>query len=269
MASAATAQQVNKVALITGSTSGLGLGIAKRLAKNNIDIIMSGFGSPEIIAKLKEEIRGSRNIRVEYVNCDLRKKDQIENMCEEIIALFPDGIDILVNNAGFNYVESIDDYPDHMWDDLIAVMMSAAFHLIKRLVKDMKRKKWGRIVSMSSQMGLISAPGKAVYSACKAGLIGFTKGVALDFAEDNITANCVCPTWVLTPLVDGQIREMAAMEGLTYQKVLEEYFLQDVPTKRLPKIDQVAELVEFLILSGSSSEMTGGAYLIDGGFTAR
>ncbi|KAI0216270.1 D-beta-hydroxybutyrate dehydrogenase [Lamellibrachia satsuma] len=259
----------DKVALVTGSTSGIGLAIALALAKRGCDVIVTGLNAADdpVVDAIKSQL-SSLNVRAEYVGGDLGHLSDIERLCQESIKMFPGGVDILVNNAGFNVVGVVEDFPDDAWDDMVAVMLTAPFRLVKRLVSHMKTKGWGRIINICSQMAVISTPGKSVYSACKAGLAGFTRGVALEAAEYGVTCNAVCPTFADTPILRCQIQDKVNTQGISYELALKT-FTDQVPTKKLCTVEQIADLVVFMTLSEASGMINGVDYLIDGGYVAQ
>jgi len=207
-------------------------------------------------------------MRADYVSADLSKVADIEALWSEVTRLYPDGIDILVNNAGVVYYNSIADTPDDKWDELIAVMLSAAFHLTKRCLPAMKKKGWGRIVNMSSIGGLVAVKNITTYAAAKHGLMGLTKGVALENAAHGITCNTICPGAVKTPMANELFDMMTAL-GAGSAEDIEKSFLAKCESGKFVTSEQVAELVEFLCLSSASSQMTGASYLIDDGMTAQ
>ena len=259
----------NRVAVVTGSTSGIGLGIAHHLADKGCHIILTGLGEQTIIDNLVEEFKKKyTNIKVNYVPCDLLKTEEITGFCKAVKSLYPDGIDILVNNAGIQYTASIEDYPKDQWDMMIGITMTAPYMLMKEFIPDMKKKGWGRIINMSSQMGIISAPEKAPYSAAKAGLIGLTKGVALETAPHGITCNAICPGFADAPIFHNQIRTYAQQHSLSYDQAMAEIFKTAHPTQKPVTIEQISELALFLCSSGADS-ITGTSLLMDGGNTAR
>ncbi|XP_048746951.2 D-beta-hydroxybutyrate dehydrogenase-like [Ostrea edulis] len=257
-----------KVALVTGSTSGIGLGILRTLAKKGCAVILTGLGDQASIEELVEEVKSLCEGRVSFVPCDMRSRESVHQMCHEISKLYPDGVDILVNNAGINHVTPIDEYPDEKWDEMISIMLSAPFDLIKYFIPCMKKKRWGRIINIASMMGLISQPGKAVYSTAKSGIIGLSRGVALEGAPFGVTCNAVCPGYVYTAVTEPQVRAFQEKEGiLTYEEAKNKFFSR-APTGKAVEIEQICDLVLFLCSSGADS-MTGSPIVIDGGFTVQ
>ncbi|KAL4220575.1 hypothetical protein ACF0H5_020973 [Mactra antiquata] len=257
-----------RVAFVTGSTSGIGLGIVRKFASLGYDIIITGICEQSVIDEIQKEFKQNYKGECTYVSADFTNQDEIQAMCENIIKKYPNGIDILVNNAGFQHVAMVDEYPIKIWNDMIAVHLTASFLLIRFFLPFMKKKGWGRIVNTSSQMGLISTPGKTPYSAAKAGLIGLAKGTALEAAPYGITCNCICPGYVETELVIKQIKKMALDENKSFEDKRSEFFGSIHPTKKAVSIDQVAGLVSYLC-SDEAGSTTGSSISIDGGYTAQ
>lgn len=257
-----------KVALVTGSTSGIGLGIARSLAKKGCALILTGLGDQTTIDELVKEFKVSCNGNASFVPCDLRSRDSVHEMCKEISKLHHNGVDILVNNAGINHVSPIDEYPDEKWDVMISIMLTSPFDLIKYFIPSMKQKGWGRIINISSMMGLISQPGKAVYSAAKSGIIGLSRGVALEGAPFGVTCNAICPGFAYTAVTDPQVRAFQEKEGLATFEEAKEKFFSRAPTGKPVEVGQISDLVVFLCSSGADS-MTGSPIVIDGGFTVQ
>ncbi|XP_061194263.1 D-beta-hydroxybutyrate dehydrogenase-like [Saccostrea echinata] len=255
-----------KVALVTGSTSGIGLGIARTLAKKGCTVILTGLADQTTIDDLVNEFKILCNERASFLPCDMRSRDSVHQMYQEISKLYPDGVDILVNNAGINHVRPIEEFPDEKWDEMISIMLSSPFDLIKYFISGMKRKRWGRIINISSMMGLISQPGKAVYSAAKSGLIGLSRGVALEGAPFGVTCNAICPGYVYTAVTDPQVRAFQEKEGISTFEEAKDKFFSRAPTGKAVEVEQICDLVAFLCTSGANS-MTGSPIVIDGGFT--
>ncbi|XP_060608059.1 D-beta-hydroxybutyrate dehydrogenase-like [Ruditapes philippinarum] len=256
-----------RVALVTGSTSGIGLAISRRFALSGHDVIITGIAEQEAIDKILDEFKNYK-VRCSYVGGDFTKEEDMMKLCKDITAIYPEGIDILINNAGFQHVCSIDEYPIDIWNKMVAVHLTASFLLIKYFVPYMKKKGWGRIVNTSSQMGLISTPGKTPYSAVKAALIGLAKGTALETAEYGITCNAICPGYVETDLVTKQIHVMAEKEEKSFEQKRNEFFGSVHPSKKPVTVEQVSGLVLYLC-SDDAASTTGSAISIDGGYTAQ
>jgi 3-hydroxybutyrate dehydrogenase len=245
-----------KTALVTGSTSGIGLAIARALAGEGARLILNGFGDPGEIEKLQAELKAG------YSNADLTKAEAIEEMMAEA-----GPIDILVNNAGTQHVAPVDEFPVDKWTLIIALNLTAAFHTTRLAVPGMRAKGWGRIVNTASAHSLVASPNKSAYVAAKHGIAGFTKTVALETATDGITANCISPGYVWTSLVEGQIPDQMASRHLTREQVMNDVLLAAQPTKKFVTVDQVAALALFLCRDEAAS-ITGANLSMDGGWTA-
>lgn len=256
-----------KTALVTGSTSGIGLGIATKLASEGANIVLNGFGDAAAIEKVRSELARQYNVGAMYSNADMTVPAQIADMMAKATAEFG-GVDILVNNAGIQHVSPIEDFPVDKWDAIIAINLSASFHTVRLAVPGMKRKGWGRIVNIASAHALVASPFKVAYVAAKHGIAGLTKTVALEVAQHGITVNAICPGYVLTPLVQNQIPDTAKARGITEEAVVRDVLLAAQPTKRFVAVDEVAALTVFLCGAGAAS-ITGALLPIDGGWTAQ
>ena len=256
---------MTKVALITGSTSGIGLGIARKLASEGYHIILNGLNTPEVEDVVKDVDKLGTG-KVLFSDADMSNPNQIENMMHMIENKFGQ-IDIVVNNAGIQFVSPIEEFPVEKWDKIIAINLSSAFHIIRLAIPMMKKNGWGRIVNIASAHALVASPFKSAYVAAKHGIAGLTKTVAMEVAENNITCNAICPGYVHTPLVDGQIDATAKARGITREQVIKDVMLGEQPTKKFVAVEEIADLVYFLC-SDSASSMTGTCLPIDGGWTA-
>jgi 3-hydroxybutyrate dehydrogenase len=245
-----------KTALVTGSTSGIGLAIARALAGEGARLILNGFGDRAEIEKLQAEMGAG------YSDADLTKAEAIEKMMAEAGA-----VDILVNNAGTQHVAPVEDFPVDKWNLIIALNLSAAFHTTRLAVPSMRAKGWGRIIATASAHSLVASPNKSAYVAAKHGIAGLTKTVALETATDGITANCISPGYVWTPLVEGQIPDQMASRHMTREQVMNDVLLAAQPTKKFVTVDQVAALALFLCRDEAVS-ITGANLSMDGGWTA-
>src|ERR671918_546426 len=256
-----------KVAIITGSTSGIGLGIAHGLAQAGANIVLNGFGDPTEIERIRTEIEAASGSRVVYNSADMSKPAEIVAMITETHERLG-SVDIVVNNAGIQKVAPIEEFPVDKWDAIIAIDLSSAFHTIRTAVPLMKAKGWGRIVNIASAHALVASPFKSAYVAAKHGMLGLTKTVALEVAEQGITCNAICPGYVLTPLVEGQIDDTAEARGIARESVVRDVLLAAQPTKQFVKTKDLGALVVFLV-SDAAAAITGTALPVAGGWTAQ
>ncbi|WP_294288289.1 3-hydroxybutyrate dehydrogenase [uncultured Sphingomonas sp.] len=255
-----------KTALITGSTSGIGLAYAKALAGEGANIVINGFGDADAIEKERVALEATSGGKALYSGHDLTRVDQIEAMMKEAADAFG-GVDILINNAGMQHVAPVEDFPLDKWDLIIALNLNAAFHTTRLAVPYMKGKKWGRIVQTASAHSLVASPFKSAYVTAKHGLAGFTKTIALELATFGVTANCISPGYVWTPLVENQIPDTMKARGMTRDQVINDVLLAGQPTKQFVTPEQVAATALFLC-SDAASQITGANLSVDGGWTA-
>ena len=255
-----------KTALVTGSTSGIGLGIARRLATQGANLVLNGFGEAGEIERVRGELANACGATVVYDGADMTKPEQIEAMMGNAIARFG-SVDLLVNNAGIQHVAPIDEFPLDKWNAIIAINLSSTFHTTRIALPAMKKKRWGRIVNIASAHALVASPFKAPYVAAKHGIAGFTKAVALEVAEHGITVNAICPGYVRTALVEKQIPDTAKARGLTEEQVVRDVLLATQPTRKFVTVEQIASLAAFLCTEEAAS-ITGAMLPIDGGWTA-
>ncbi len=256
-----------KSAIVTGSTSGIGLGIATSLAAEGCNLLLNGFGDPKAIEALRAELAEKYRIKVVYSPADMSKPADIRAM----IALAESELgacDILVNNAGIQFVAPIEDFPDDKWDAIIAINLSASFHAIKAAVPGMAKRRWGRIVNIASAHGLVASGGKVAYVSAKHGLLGMTKVVAIDHANDGITCNAICPGWVLTPLVQKQIEDHAKEQGIPVDKAKENLLKEKQPMLQFSTPEHLGALTVYLC-SDAAETITGTTVSMDGGWTAQ
>jgi 3-hydroxybutyrate dehydrogenase len=249
-----------KVALITGSTSGIGLAIARAFAAEGAKVMLNGFGDAAEIERLRAELGAA------YDGADLSNPVAIESMldrCRNELG----APDILVNNAGIQHVSPVEDFPIEKWDAILAVNLSAVFHTTRLAIPAMKARGWGRIVNTASAHSLVASPNKSAYVAAKHGVAGFTKAVALEAARDGVTANCISPGYVWTPLVENQIPDTMKARNLTREQVMNDVLLAAQPTKRFVTPEEVAALAVFLCRDEAGS-ITGANLSMDGGWTA-
>jgi 3-hydroxybutyrate dehydrogenase len=255
-----------KAAVVTGSTSGIGLGIATALARAGADIVLNGLGDPGDVGTLRDRIASEHNVDVVYSNADISRPDQIEQMMELAGEEFG-GVDILVNNAGIQHVAPVEEFPIEKWNAIIAINLTGAFIATQWVVPVMKQKGWGRIINVASAHALVASPFKSAYVAAKHGIAGFTKTIALELAEDGITANAICPGYVMTPLVQKQIPDTAKARGISEEQVVRDVLLAAQSTKRFVEVDELAALAVFLC-TDSARSITGAIMPVDGGWTA-
>jgi 3-hydroxybutyrate dehydrogenase len=253
-------------AIITGSTSGIGLGIARRLAQDGYGIVLNGFGDQAEIEALREDLAHSFSVPVLYHSANMAKTDEIETLITTAFNTFGQ-IDILVNNAGIQHVAPIDEFPPEKWEAIIAINLVAAFHTIRHTLPHMKQQQHGRIINIASAHALVASPFKSAYCAAKHGIAGLTKAVALEVATQGITVNAICPGYVETPLVKNQIADTAKARGITKEQVVQDIMLGEQATKAFVQIEQVAELAAFLARLDASA-ITGAMHVIDGGWSA-
>lgn len=256
-----------KTAIVTGSTSGIGLGIATSLAMTGCNVVLNGFGPRDEIDRLARALEASGKIGVSYSPADMSKPDDIQSMVEAANARFGK-IDILINNAGIQHVEAIETFPPAKWDQIIAINLSAAFHTMRAVVPGMKQRGFGRIINVASAHALVASPFKSAYVASKHGIAGLTKAVALETAENGITVNAICPGYVLTPLVERQIPETAKARGLSEDQVVRDVLLHAQPTRRFVTAEEIGALAAFLC-TGSAASITGAILPVEGGWIAQ
>ena len=254
------------VAVVTGSTSGIGLGIARSMALAGADVVLNGLGEPDAIGRTCSDLQAAGGNDVHYDNANLLEPSGARALIERTIALFG-RVDILVNNAGIQHVSPIESFPDHRYDAIIALNLSAAFHTIKAAFGSMKEAGFGRIINVASAHGLVASPFKSAYVAAKHGIVGLTKTVALEGAEHGITCNAICPGYVWTPLVENQIGDTAKARGISREAVMRDVLLAAQPNKRFADVEELGALAVFLCGPGGRS-ITGTALPVDGGWTA-
>lgn len=255
-----------KAAIITGSTSGIGLGIAEAFAAAGANLLLNGFGLANEIEETRARLAETHNVRVVYHGADMSKPAEIAALVD-VARESLGSIDIVVNNAGIQNVAPIEEFPVEKWDAILAINLSSAFHLTRLTLGEMKARKWGRIINVASAHGLVASPFKSAYVAAKHGIIGLTKTVALEAAEHGVTCNAICPGYVLTPLVQKQIPDTAKARGITEEQVVRDVLLAAQATKQFVTTEQLGALARFLC-SDEAAQITGTALPVDGGWTA-
>jgi 3-hydroxybutyrate dehydrogenase len=255
-----------KTAVVTGSTSGIGLGIARALAGAGANIMLNGFGDAAEIEALRAAIAKEFDVEVAYSGADMSKPDQIHEMVKAAEAL--GSVDIIVNNAGIQHTAPVEDFPRERWDAVLAINLSSAFHAIQAALPEMKRSNWGRIVNIASTHGLIASVEKSAYVAAKHGVLGLTKTVALETAKTGITCNAICPGWVLTPLVQKQIDARAAREAIPLEQAKRDLLAEKQPSGEFATPEQIGALCVFLC-SEAAVQIRGAALPVDGGWLAQ
>lgn len=255
-----------KVALITGSTSGIGLGIAHALAAQGANIVMNGLGDASVIEATRRDVADKHKVDVLFHGADMTKADQIADMIAKTNEKFG-RLDILVNNAGIQHVAPVDEFPADKWQAIINIHLVASFHTIQHALPLMKKQGWGRIINMGSAHALVASPFKSAYVAAKHGIAGLTKTVALEVAQQHITVNAICPGYVRTPLVENQIADQAKARGISEEDVIKNVILGAQPTKKFTTVEQIGGLAVFLC-SDAAENITGTMLPIDGGWTS-
>lgn len=256
-----------KTAVVTGSSSGIGLGIAKALAGAGMNVVMNGIEPEAEIESERAAIAAQFDVDVVYDRANLMQPEGARELIDGAIRRFG-GVDVLVNNAGIQFVSPVDEFPDDKWQAIINLDLSAAFYTIKQALPGMRERGWGRIINIASAHGLVASPFKSAYVAAKHGILGLTKTVALETAEQGITVNAICPAYVWTPLVEKQIPDTAKARGITEEEVKRDVMLKAQPTRRFVTIEEIAALAVFLCGDGAVS-MTGTALPVDGGWVAQ
>ncbi|OLL30613.1 3-hydroxybutyrate dehydrogenase [Burkholderia sp. SRS-W-2-2016] len=256
-----------KVAIVTGSTSGIGLAVAHQLAGAGVAVVLNGLKHAEEVEALRESLAMEYCVPIHYSSADMSEPEQIARMVADTERRLG-SVDILVNNAGIQHVAPVDAFPANRWEQILAVNLSSNFHTIRAALPGMKARRWGRIINVASAHGLVASPFKSAYVAAKHGVLGLTKTVALEVAETPITCNAICPGYVRTPLVEGQIRDQAKAHDMSEERVVREVILQSQPNRRFVEADEIGNVVLFLCSPGAAS-ITGAALPVEGGWTAR
>jgi 3-hydroxybutyrate dehydrogenase len=256
-----------KAAVVTGSTSGIGLGIARALAAQGANLMLNGFGDRKDVDELMAEISAKYRVEVDYSTADMSRPVQVSEMVEQCVGRFG-GIDILVNNAGIQHTAPVEEFPMEKWEQILAINLSSAFYSIKAALPNMRRRRWGRIVNIASAHGLVASATKSAYVAAKHGLLGLTKVVALETARSPITCNAICPGWVLTPLVQKQIDDAAARDGISRDESKARLLAEKQPSLEFATSEQIGAVAVFLC-SSAADQIRGTSISVDGGWTAQ
>ncbi len=262
-----TEELAGRRALVTGSTSGIGLAVAQALARAGARVMLHGSRPAAEAEALRAALAAETGTEPGYLSANLADAAAARGLVEATVAAFG-GLDILVNNAGIQHVAAVDAFPDENWAQMLAINVSAVFHTTKAALPGMKAQGWGRIINIASAHGLVASPFKAPYTATKHAVVGFSKAVALEVAEQGITCNALCPGYVRTPLVEKQVVDQARVHNLPEDRVIREVILAAQPTRQFIEADEVAAFAVFLC-SEAARSVTGSAQLIDGGWTAR
>jgi 3-hydroxybutyrate dehydrogenase len=260
-------QLAGKSAVVTGSSSGIGRGIAETLAREGANVMLNGFGDAKQIEALRSGLEKQYAIKALYHGADMSKPAEIADLIRKAEAEFG-AVDVLVNNAGVQHVAPVDEFPAEKWDWIIAINLASVFHATRAALPGMKKRQWGRVINIASAHGLVASPNKCAYVAAKHGVVGFTKTVALEVAETPIRANAICPGFVLTPLVQKQIDDLAREHGITPDKAMRDFILAPQPTKQFVKVEEIAAMALYLA-SEAANQINGACLSIDGGWTAR
>ncbi len=257
----------DRVAIVTGSTSGIGLGIATALAAVGCNIMLNGFGDAAVIKDMRHSLASKTGVKIGYSSADITKPEEVTAMIrqtEKELGM----VGVLVNNAGIQYVELIENFPPEKWDAIIATNLTSAFHTTRMVLATMKQAGWGRIINIASAHGLVASAKKSAYVAAKHGIIGLTKTLALETAGSGITCNAICPGWVLTPLVEKQITDIATRQHVSYDEARLQLLSEKQPSKQFVTIEEIGALAVFLA-SDNARSITGASIAIDGGWTAQ
>lgn len=251
-----------KTAVVTGSNSGIGLGVARELAKAGANVVLNSFTDRDEDHELARDIADVTGVTATYVQADMSKAEDCRRLIDAA-----GGCDILINNAGIQYVAPVEEFPVAKWDAIIAINLSSAFHTTAAAIPGMKDRGWGRVINIASAHGLTASPYKSAYVAAKHGIVGLTKTVALETAQLPITANAICPGYVLTPLVESQIPDTMKEYDMSREDVIKTVMLERQPSKEFATTQQLGGTAAFLC-SDAAAQITGTTISVDGGWTA-
>lgn len=260
-------QLAGRAAVVTGSTSGIGLAIATRLAAEGANVMLNGFGEAAAVEALRAGLERQHAIKAGFHAADMARPGQVAELVRAAQSRFG-AVDILVNNAGIQHVSPVDAFPEERWDAIIAINLSSVFHATKAALPGMKARRWGRVINIASAHGLVASPNKSAYVAAKHGVVGFTKAAALEVAELGVRVNAICPGFVLTALVQKQIDDLARQHGITAEQAMRDMILAPQPTKEFVKVEEIAAMALYLC-SEAAAQINGASFSIDGGWTAR
>ncbi len=256
---------MGKVALITGSTSGIGRLIAYKFAKEGISVAITGFGQEsDIVSQLK--MLENQGVDAKYFFENLKNGRECKQLVEDVYAHFG-RLDILINNAGMQCTAPIDQLPDEKWEEALSINLSASFYTIKAALPIMRRQNWGRIINISSVHGFVASVNKTAYVAAKHGIIGLTKGISIETAQENITCNTICPGYVYTPLMEAQILSKSKEHHLSFEEEKNRFVSEKHPSRSFVEMQDVAELA-FFLTRDCAKQIRGSSYIIDGGWSS-
>lgn len=256
----------SRTAIVTGSTSGIGLAIAKAFAANGMKVVVNSFSDTPQDHAIAEAIAKEHSAEAVYIQADMSKGADCRALVAKTAEKFG-SVDVLINNAGIQHVAPVEEFPSEKWDAIIAINLSSAFHTTAAVIPLMKKAGWGRIVNIASAHGLVASPFKSAYVSAKHGIMGFTKTVALEVATSGITCNAICPGYVLTPLVEAQIPDQMKAHNMDRETVIREVMLDKQPTKQFVTVEQIAATATFLV-SDAAQQINGTHVSVDGGWTA-